>query len=96
MAVGRAERFEKRKPRVIEVFGDDEATLHAVSQVLELMEMAWHDCYGEITPPDEVVDNLLLCSGGTLDGLIHAAHLAVIDARDLAVWASDIRNRTGR
>lgn len=32
MAVGRAERFEERKPRVIAVFGDDEATLHAGSQ----------------------------------------------------------------
>ena len=96
MAVGRAERFEERKPRVIAVFGDDETTLHAVSRVLELMEMAWHDCYEEITPPDEVVDNLLLCSGGTLGGLIHAAHLAVIDSRDLAVWASEIRSKTGR
>jgi hypothetical protein len=94
MAVGRAERFEERKPRVIAVFGDDKATLHAVSQVLELMEMAWHDCYEEITPPEEVIDDLL-CSGGTLGGLIHAAHLAVIDWRDLAVWASEIRSRTG-
>jgi hypothetical protein len=96
MAVGRAERFEERKPRVIAVFGDDEATLYAVSQVLELMEKGWHDCYEEITPPEEVIDNLLLCSGGTLGGLIHAAHLAVIDSRDLAVWASERRSRTGR
>ena len=81
---------------MIAAFGDDDATLHAVSQVFELMEMAWHDCYAEITPPDEVVDNLLLCSGGTLGGLIHAAHLAVIDSRDLAVWASEIRSRTDR
>ena len=81
---------------MIALFGDDEATLHAVSQVFELMEMAWHDCYAEITPPDEVVDNLLLCSGGTLGGVIHAAHLAVIDSRDLAVWASEIRSTTGR
>jgi hypothetical protein len=91
MAVRRAERFEERKPRVIAVFGDDEATLHMVSQVLELMELAWHDCYEESTPPDEVIDNLLLCPGGTL----HAAHLAVIDSRDLAVWASETRSRTG-
>ena len=71
-------------------------TRHLVSQVLELMELAWHDCYEEITPPEEVIDDLLLCSGGTLGGLIHAAHLAVIDSRDLAVWASEIRGRTGR
>jgi hypothetical protein len=55
------------------------------------MEMAWHDCYGEITPSEKVVDDVLLCSGGTLDGLIDAAHLAVIDRRDLFVRADELR-----
>ncbi len=64
-----------------------------VSHVLELMEMAWHDCYGEVSPSEEIVDQVLLCSGGTLGGLITAAHLAVIDRRDLEVWASDIRRK---
>ena len=93
MAVGRAERFAARKPRVIAVFGDDDKMLQAVSRVFDLLEMAWHDCYAEITPPEEVVDDLLVCSGGTLAGLIEAAHLAVIDRRDLSVWASDLRSR---
>jgi hypothetical protein len=53
--------------------------------------MAWHDCYGEVTPPDDVIDDVLLCSQGTLDGLITAAHLAVIDRRDLSVWAKSLR-----
>ncbi len=92
MAVGRAERFEERRPRVIAVFGDDDTTLRTVSNVFALMEMAWHDCYAEVTPSEDVVDDVLLCSGGTLGGLINAAHLAVIDRRDLAVWASDIRS----
>jgi hypothetical protein len=91
MAVGRAERFEERKPRVVAIFGDDDKTLQAVSHVFELMEMAWHDCYAEITPSDDVVDDVLLCSGGTLGGLVDAAHLAVIDRRDLSVWASNVR-----
>jgi hypothetical protein len=95
MAVGRAQRFEERKPRVTATFGDDNKTLRLVYEVFELMEMAWRDCHAEITPPEEVVDNVLLCSGGTLDGLIHAAHLAVIDSRDLAVWASDVRSNSG-
>jgi len=95
MAVGRAERFEERKPRVIAVFGDDDATIQLVAQVFELMELAWHDCYAEITPSEEVVDNVLLCSEGTLSGLIDAAHLAVIDRRDLAVWASSLRSDAG-
>jgi hypothetical protein len=91
MAIGRAERFEERKPRVIDAFGGDDATIQAVSHVLALMEMAWHDCYAEVTPSEEIVDDVLLCSGGTLDGLINAAHLAVIDRRDLSLWAADIR-----
>jgi hypothetical protein len=62
-----------------------------VSHVFELVEMAWHDCYAEITPPEEVIDDVLLCSRGTLGGLIEAAHLAVIGRRDLSVWASEIR-----
>jgi hypothetical protein len=95
VAVGRAERFEVRKPRVVAVFGDDHETIRAVAQVFELVEMAWHDCYAEITPSEDVVDDVLLCSGGTLDGLITAAHLAVLDRRDLSVWASDLRSNAG-
>ena len=45
-------------------------TLSDVARVLELMEMAWHDCYDEATPSEEVVDDVLLCSGGTLRELI--------------------------
>ncbi len=51
--------------------------------------------YAEVTPSEEVVDDVLLCLGGTLGGLVSAAYLAVIDRRDLSVWASDIRNKTG-
>jgi hypothetical protein len=92
-AIGRAARFEQRKPRVTAVFGTDPATVRSVACVLELMEMAWHDCYSEITPSDDVVDDILLCSRGTLAGLVEAAHLAVIDRRDLAVRASDLRRQ---
>lgn len=95
MTIGRAARFEARKPRVIATFGDDDDTLRVVYRVFELMEMAWHDCYAEVTPPENVVDDVLLCSGGTLRGLIDAAHLAVVDRRDLSVWASGIRARAG-
>jgi hypothetical protein len=83
VAVGRAAQWEKQKPTVVAIFGRDADALRRVSSVLELMEMAWHDCYGEVTPTDMVLDEILLCSGGTLGGLIDAAHLAVIDRRDL-------------
>jgi hypothetical protein len=93
MPVGRAERWEQRKPRVVAVFGSDGDTLRAVGQVFELMELAWHDCYGEVSPPEDVVDDVLVCSGANLRGLVAAAHLAVIDSRDLAVWAAEVRPR---
>ena len=93
MAVGRAERFEERKPRVVAVFGSDEATLRTVAHAFALMEMAWHDCYGELSPPEAVVDDILTCSGGTFDGLVTAVHTAVVDWRDLSVWASTLRGR---
>ena len=75
------------------VFGHDDTTIELVFEVFALMEMAWHDCYGEITPSETIVDDVLLCSGGTLDALIHAAHLAVMDQRDLSLRAAHIRSR---
>ncbi len=57
MAVGRAERFEERRSRVALVFGDDADTLGVVSDLFALMEMAWHDAYDEITPPESVIDS---------------------------------------
>ena len=78
-------------PRIVGTFGDDQETLRLVSEALALMEMAWHDCYGSVTPPEEVIDDVLLCSEGTLPGLIGAAQLAVVDRRDLSVRASALR-----
>jgi hypothetical protein len=91
MAVGRAERWRERQPRVRATFGDDPDTQRRVAALFELLEMAWHDCYGEMTPPDHVVDDVLVCSRGTLDGLIDAAQLAVVDRRDLRLRADDLR-----
>jgi len=91
LAVGRAERWEERRPKVVEIFGDDDETLRTVARLFELMEMAWHDCYGEVTPSEKIVDDVLLCSRGTLSGLIAAAQIAVVDRRDLHVWASTLR-----
>lgn len=65
----------------------DAADVDAALDLLELVELAWHDCYDEITPNDRVVDDILVVGRGTLDGLIRAAHLAVTDWRDLRVAA---------
>ncbi len=64
MAVGRAERLEVLRPRLVETFGDSAATLRIVGDAMTLMEMAWHDCYGEVTPPDEVIEDVLVYSQG--------------------------------
>jgi hypothetical protein len=89
MAISRAERRRDRRQRVVERFGERHADV--VLDVLELTELAWHDCYGEITPSEGTVDEILLCSEGDLRLLIRAARLAVADPRDLKVWADSLR-----
>ena len=70
---------------VIAVFGDDDKTVELVSHVFALMEMAWHNCYAEITPSEDVVDDVLLCSGGTLEGLVNASSRRCRPPRSLAL-----------
>lgn len=89
MAVGRAARREQRRPRVAEQFGGDD--LERALDLLELLEIAWHDTYGEITPPEHVVDDVLLLAEGDLGYLISAAHTALADWRDTRVAADDRR-----
>jgi len=59
--------------------------------LVEVMEYAWHDCYSEITPPDEVIEDLLVCSEGSIETLIRAVHLGITDWRDLRMWADSVR-----
>jgi hypothetical protein len=89
VAIGRAARRAERLSRVEAVFGT--GTAPAALDLLELTELAWHDCYAEITPPEEIVDEILLCSRGDLGLLVQAARLAVDDWRDLKVCAQAIR-----
>jgi hypothetical protein len=76
---------------VIAAVGDELA--EPALDLLELVELAWHDCYGEVTPSDEIIDDVLLLSGGTLRGLIAAARLAITDWRDVKVAAEELRDR---
>jgi hypothetical protein len=62
--------------------------------LLELTELALHDCFGEVSPSEEVIDDILIVSGGTIDGLIKAVRLAVIDSRDLRIAAAERHIRT--
>jgi hypothetical protein len=56
----RASRREQRRSKVVAAFG---SKADAALDVLELTEFAWHDCYGEVSPPESVVDDILTVSG---------------------------------
>ena len=92
MAVGRAERRREREPQFVAVFGEQQAPV--ALDLFDLFELAWHDCYGEVTPSPGVVEDMLILSDGTIAGLVHAALLAVTDWRDLRVVADTKRNQT--
>ncbi len=93
MAVSREERRTARRDRAVEVFGHGQA--QRALDLLEIVELAWHDCYDDVTPPDEIIDDMFLLSGGDLQGLIAAARLALTDWRDLRVAATAKRERGG-
>ena len=80
-------REERRSQLESHPGGDHEEMLDA----LALMDLAWHDCYGESCPPDAVVEDVLTIARGDLDALVRAAHLAVIDFRDTRIAADAIR-----
>jgi hypothetical protein len=88
VVVGRASRRAARESEVTRSFGPQAA---AALDLLELTEFAWHDCYGEVTPRDSVIEDILVVAGGDLRSLIQAARLAVEDPRDLRVNADRIR-----
>jgi hypothetical protein len=89
MTIGREARRRERHDSVSELFG--ERRRDAALDLLELLEFAWHDCYSEITPPDEVIDDVLVLSQGDLSRLISSAHLALSDWRDARVAADRLR-----
>lgn len=73
------------------LFGEDRASV--ALDLLELTELAWHDCYGEVSPSEAIIEDILLLSEGSLEQLIQAALLGVTDWRDLQVAAEELRNR---
>lgn len=88
MAISRADRRAERERRARESFGEDAGV---ALDLLELTEFAWHDCYGEVTPPDQVIDDIFDVAQGTLAELVRAARLAVEDFRDLRLRADWLR-----
>ena len=91
MAVSRAERRRDRTHRAVAVFGEERAQI--ALDLLELTELAWHDCYGEISPSEDLIEDMLLLSEGSIERLVQVARLGVADWRDLKVAAEEFRNR---
>lgn len=76
----------------MEAFGEEHAQV--ALDLLELTELAWHYCYGEITPSEGLVEDILLLSDGSIERLIEIARMAVEDWRDVQVAAEEYRKRT--
>ena len=83
MVIGRTNRRDARAPRAHELFGEN---AEAALDLLELLELAWHDCYAEVSPSDEVIEDVWIVSEGQLPKLIQAARLAVHDTADERGW----------
>jgi hypothetical protein len=90
MVTSSDERREARRPRATEHFG---VHAQAALDALALLDLAWHDCYTESAPPERIVEDVWLVADGNLAGFVSAAHLAVIDFRDLRMSADAVRRR---
>lgn len=90
MAISRVERRQSRRDRAVESFG--EKRVDRALDLLELLEFAWHDCYSEISPPEDVVEDVLLLSRGDLGQLISSSLLALTDWRDTRIAADAMRS----
>ena len=88
MVMGRLNRRALRAERAAAEFG---AEAGAALDLLELTELAWHDCYGEESPGDEVIEDIFVVAQGSMADLARAARLAVEDYRDLRLQADDLR-----
>ncbi|GAA1919068.1 hypothetical protein [Nocardioides hwasunensis] len=86
--VSRAGRRAAARGRASLEYG---AYAEAALDLLELLELAWHDCYGEVAPPPQVLDDVWRVADGDLGALASAARLAVTDRRDLRVSADRAR-----
>ena len=73
LGTGREPCAAERSAMVESVPGKSEASVSWT--LLELTEYAWHGCYGEVTPPDEVILDILTCSEGGLAPMLRAARL---------------------
>ncbi|RYB95659.1 hypothetical protein EUA93_15720 [Nocardioides oleivorans] len=88
MSISRADRRAAARGRAALEYG---AHAEAALDVIELLELAWHDAYGEVLPPAQLVDDLWCVAGGDLARLVSSARLAVTDWSDLRMVADRLR-----
>jgi hypothetical protein len=93
MAIGSEQRRAVRRPIVAAAFPSDH--VDPALDLLHLVDMAWHDCYGpsELEIPERILDDVLLLADGDLARLIQVARAAVIDFRDVRVAADAEREQ---
>ncbi|GAA5119973.1 hypothetical protein GCM10023339_34650 [Alloalcanivorax gelatiniphagus] len=84
ISTSRRERREAARERAAIEFGAD---AEAALDLLDLLELAWHDTRGEVAPPPQLVDDVWRLAAGDLGRLVSAARLAVTDWRDLRLAA---------
>lgn len=84
MGVSSAARRAAARGRASLEYG---ARAEAALDVVELLELAWHDVHGDVVPPAQVVEDVWCVAGGDIARLVSAARLAVTDHRDLRVAA---------
>ena len=61
IGISRRERRDAARGRASIEFGAD---ADAALDILELLELAWHDCYGDPTPPADVVEDVWALADG--------------------------------
>ncbi|MDI4643289.1 hypothetical protein K9U39_20625 [Rhodoblastus acidophilus] len=83
------QRRSARATRCAETFGSQSP---AALDLLAIVDLAWHDCYGDGELPSQVVDDLFVTSGGDLETMVHMASLALTDWRDLRMNADRARS----
>lgn len=90
IGISRRERRAADRGRAALEFG-----MHASAalDLLDLLELAWHDTHGDVTPPADVVEDVWAVAGGDLGELASASRLAVVDWRDLRLAADHVRSR---
>lgn len=88
MGISRRERRDADRGRAAIEFGPDGA---AALDLLDLLELAWHDTHGDLTPSAQVVEDVWRVADGDLGRLVAAARLAIADWRDLRVAADQAR-----